>query len=755
MQKNPTELKELLQDIESMRVPRSRRSHTAESLTLGLYTRQGLGITKATYDHEALIRKVSKAAPAGAHYASIQVNHMAQGAQPTLLHKDQYNLVGVSNLVLTLGTFTGGRIWLQHTDGSGHPVPECLRPDLSPESLRHVRGDWCNVTCGVWFALPAWLWHGVEAVQSGERTSVVLYSPGGLRRVPPEVWSKLQDLSFPCRTLELLSQEVYHRFWQRWHSPVKHRVRHNLYAGRVRGEVVLWFSQDLDTAFAHLMSEYGLCVSRGLLTELDGHKDMTPEKIWICAEQTGFPCVDSIENEQELTSGAARALSYAVHHTPGVDLSGRTPQVFPAIIEEHGQEDEAEAEIEESDPEENDDPEPWRPSESERTAIKQAHDNSGHPQLRRFLRMLRQGGARKEVLKWVSNSFSCDQCLRAGRPQALTPVHVPGTHRFNCVIAADTFDMKNEVTDKNEHWLHIMCLGTSFQVAERLQNKEAMEVWRAYCVSWRRYFGEPDVLIVDAGTEFQSPFAEFMGQTGVMVHVISQESPWENGACERAHQEIRKQVDIMKSEFVPTDDNEWVAMIACAVSVRNSAPGVKGFSAVQRVLGKQPRIAGELTADHWLDAVYEGPMTSVQKAADLRYIATKAYTEQQHRDRLLLATRGRHRIAQAPVSAGQRVWVWRRPLKGRASGWSGTGLVITTAAGSGTAFVHVRGSLWRVPLAHLRPQTPDDRLGWDIVQRFLTDLKHSHAVDKPLRRKFVDCSKEAPPEEEPGVDRVG
>eukprot|EP00971_Amphidinium_carterae_P281264 5584454-Amphidinium_carterae.2 len=96
-------------------------------------------------------------------------------------------------------------------------------------------------------------------------------------------------------------------------------------------------------------------------------------------------------------------------------------------------------------------------------------------------------------------------------------------------------------------------------------------------------------------------------------------------------------------------------------------------------------------------------MTSVQKAANLRYIATKVYTEQQHRDRLLLATRGRHRLSQTPVSTGQRVWIWRRPLKGRAS-----------------------------------------------------DMKHCHAVDKPVCRKFVDCSKrkEAPPEEEPSAARV-
>eukprot|EP00971_Amphidinium_carterae_P197091 3911846-Amphidinium_carterae.1 len=172
-------------------------------------------------------------------------------------------------------------------------------------------------------------------------------------------------------------------------------------------------------------------------------------------------------------------------------------------------------------------------------------------------------------------------------------------------------------------------------------------------------------------------------------------------------------------------------------------------------LTRQPRIAGSLTSDSWVDSVYEGPMTSIRKSADLRYIAQKAYAEQQHRDRLLLAVRGRHRLAPTQVTAGQRVWVWRRPLRGCASGWYGPGLVIATE-GHNNAYVHIRGSLWRVtprvPTVHLRHQSHEDRIGWDMVQRFLSDdsdLRHGQAAEQPLRRKYVDCTREPPPTVEP------
>eukprot|EP00971_Amphidinium_carterae_P335285 6471060-Amphidinium_carterae.1 len=48
----------------------------------------------------------------------------------------------------------------------------------------------------------------------------------------------------------------------------------------------------------------------------------------------------------------------------------------------------------------------------------------------------------------------------------------------------------------------------------------------------------------------------------------------------------------------------------------------------------------------------------------------------------------------------------------------------------------------------MRPQTEEDKLGWDLVNRFLHHLKHELAQDQPLRRRFVDCTREGPPEDD-------
>eukprot|EP00971_Amphidinium_carterae_P139107 2756919-Amphidinium_carterae.3 len=202
----------------------------------------------------------------------------------------------------------------------------------------------------------------------------------------------------------------------------------------------------------------------------------------------------------------------------------------------------------------------------------------------------------------------------------------------------------------------------------------------------------------------------------------------------------------MLSEMVPNSDEEWLGMVAAASLSRNSAHNSQGFSPMQRVLGVAPRIAGELCTSGFPDAMLEGPLASMRRAAEIRHVASKAYLQQQHRDRLKTAMRTRHRVMPYDITPGMRVWTWRKPIHGRRAGWYGPGVVL--AKTSSGAFVQVRGALWKVPEQHMRPQSEEDKLGWDLVNRFLHHLKHELAQDQPLRRRFVDCTRDGPPDDD-------
>eukprot|EP00971_Amphidinium_carterae_P154461 3063269-Amphidinium_carterae.1 len=71
---------------------------------------------------------------------------------------------------------------------------------------------------------------------------------------------------------------------------------------------------------------------------------------------------------------------------------------FPVLLNpdeelEHLETPEAEGEDMPEEEEEKD----WAKIDEERSAIQHAHDNAGHPSLRKFVRLLKQGGARAEV----------------------------------------------------------------------------------------------------------------------------------------------------------------------------------------------------------------------------------------------------------------------------------------------------------------------------------------------------------------------
>eukprot|EP00971_Amphidinium_carterae_P198663 3942622-Amphidinium_carterae.1 len=103
-----------------------------------------------------------------------------------------------------------------------------------------------------------------------------------------------------------------------------------------------------------------------------------------------------------------------------------------------------------------------------------------------------------------------------------------------------------------------------------------------------------------------------------------------------------------------------------------------------------------------------------------------------------------------------RVWIWRKPQRGRLPGWYGPGLILVKTTSG--AYVQVAGALWKVSEQNMRPQSEDDKLGWQMVNRFLHHLRHEMAQDKPLKKRYVDCTREAAPQEEetpafPSVDR--
>eukprot|EP00971_Amphidinium_carterae_P239901 4762557-Amphidinium_carterae.2 len=119
----------LEQEIKSMSMPARRRfveektkqSPTERSVLLGLFTRQGgTGITKSTWQHPLALQLALELGKTwNIPFTSVQINfHQSHAAHKGMqLHQDAFNLPGHCNFTLVMGTFRGGRVWLQEEHG--------------------------------------------------------------------------------------------------------------------------------------------------------------------------------------------------------------------------------------------------------------------------------------------------------------------------------------------------------------------------------------------------------------------------------------------------------------------------------------------------------------------------------------------------------------------------------------------------------------------------------------------------------------
>eukprot|EP00971_Amphidinium_carterae_P197566 3920958-Amphidinium_carterae.1 len=133
-----------------------------------------------------------------------------------------------------------------------------------------------------------------------------------------------------------------------------------------------------------------------------------------------------------------------------------------------------------------------------------------------------------------------------------------------------------------------------------------------------------------------------------------------------------------------------------------------------------------------------GPLESVKRSAEIRAAALEAYAKLASRERVQRSLRSRNRGIGHVF--GQRVWVWRKPLQGRAASWYCPATILSlTPTG---AFVLMRGSLWKVNSACLRPQTSADAM----IRRFLYDLCSDMSREgMRTQRRYVDATRESPP----------
>ena len=124
--------------------------------------------------------------------------------------------------------------------------------------------------------------------------------------------------------------------------------------------------------------------------------------------------------------------------------------------------------------------------------VRRLHINLGHPSLPDFIRALRAGRARPDIIDWTRRHFTCEQCSAQRSPHSRRKATLPRTFRFNKIVAVDLFFLEALVS--SFAILNMIDHGTSYQVCEIVGpsgSHTAARTWQAFERTWLRYFGPP------------------------------------------------------------------------------------------------------------------------------------------------------------------------------------------------------------------------------------------------------------------------
>eukprot|EP00913_Durusdinium_trenchii_P016808 g15798.t1 len=371
---------------------------------------------------------------------------------------------------------------------------------------------------------------------------------------------------------------------------------------------------------------------------------------------------------------------------------------------------------------------------SQRRLVQKVHVNTGHPDRTRMLRAFKAAGALPQILRFIKEEFSCEDCNLKQGPDVRRRAQLPRTFAFNKVLCLDFLFVKFK--EQRIPILNMVCGGTSYQIAVRAPvttthggTPSSATTWKLFVESWQRYFGMPQLVVCDSGNEFRGPFERGLELAGVLQHVILPECPWQNGRAERHGGWLKNRLD---SELHGGRCNlesleELDEFLAALTSVKNRWLCRGGYTPAQLVFGELPRIPGELLAEdelalHGMHDAHADPL-AVDEAAgeyrrrhEIRERARQLAMQQASTDairRSVHAATHQQRV----WTPGQWVYVFRRAKQNQdlhlRSRWVGPGVVVL--ANNDTVYVGMRSRLWRCSPEQLRAALPSEILGRDLI----------------------------------------
>ena len=396
-------------------------------------------------------------------------------------------------------------------------------------------------------------------------------------------------------------------------------------------------------------------------------------------------------------------------------------------------------------------------TEEEKAMVKKLHRNVGHPQQPEFIRYMRAGRVRPEVIRWAAKEFKCDVCEAKQHPKSARPATIPRSYQPNKVIGVDITFIPQVGGGGVIPVLNVLDWGTNYQMMEMLEGKQPQEVWEALQRVWFRIFGVPEIIVTDQGREFSQVFQMEAAKLGILSHQTAARAPWQQGRTERHGAHFKEILEKARAEEVITDDQELVALMREVEQAKNRYSNRSGFAPVQRQIGQWPRVPNSLLSDDHLDVTLVDDMLvdDIERLHKMRRLAQKAFVEVNAKTSMRKALLGRPRPWEN-YEAGDLVYVYRVPKARRTKTgaketfeiasnkamWVGPGTVVVPDGAN--LWISMMGELWKVAREQCRKATSDERQGVEAVMQECQDLIQEYKRNSK-RAGYKDITGEAFP----------
>ena len=296
--------------------------------------------------------------------------------------------------------------------------------------------------------------------------------------------------------------------------------------------------------------------------------------------------------------------------------------------------------------------------------LRQLHRRFGHPSVRRLATLLQRSDHAFDLDTLEKLTTYCKQCQKHGKSSGRFKFTIHDDIDFNYTIIVDIFYLGTPSDSSMKPVLHIVDEATRFQAARFLKDISARQVWNTLRTCWiDTYVGPPDVIVHDAGTQFNSQvFRQSARTMAITTKIVPVEAHHSIGMVERYHGPLRRAYNIISEEVQGITKEEALQM---AVKAVNDTSGPEGLIPTLLVFGTYPRMA---RTDHPHPSTVDRANAIKKAMEEVRNLHAKRQVNDALHQR-----NGPQTIDVRDLHIGSDVLVWRED-----KGWQGPYQLIGT-----------------------------------------------------------------------------